>query len=130
MFGPFDGFEIIVLLALGLMIFGPRRLPEIGRTLGKAMFEFRRAASELRTSIEREVDLEEIRKTTGQLNKEVAQVRNSVARGAALDPRKALDDALGGEVRKSLDEVRSAIEGGPETPPGNPKGTGGGVAGD
>jgi TatA/E family protein of Tat protein translocase len=129
MFGPFDGFEIIVLLALGLMIFGPRRLPEIGRTLGKALFEFRRAASELRTSIEREIDLEEVKKASGQLNKEVAKVRDSIARGA-LDPGQALDQALGGEVRQSLDEVRSAIEGSPETPPGAPKGTGRGAAGD
>jgi len=129
MFGPFDGFEIIVLLALGLMIFGPRRLPEIGRTVGKALFEFRKAANELRTSIEREIDLEDVKKTSGLIHKEIAQVRDSVARGA-LDPGGALDKVLGGEVKQSLDDVRSAIEGGPETPPANPKGTGGGVAGD
>ena len=45
MFGPLGGFELLVLAAIGLLVFGPRRLPEIGRTLGKAMLEFRRAAN-------------------------------------------------------------------------------------
>ena len=128
MFGPFDGFEIVVLLALGLMVFGPRRLPEIGRTLGKALYEFRRAATELKTSIEREIDLEEVRKATGQLQKQAADVRDSVARGV-LDPKQALDKALGGDLTSSLDEARSAIEGGLEPPPGDPKGTSGSGAG-
>lgn len=127
MFGPFDGFEIIVLLALGLMIFGPRRLPEIGRTLGKALFEFRRAASELRSSIEREIDLEDVRKASGQFHKEVSQVRDSVSRGI-LDPKKSFDEAIGSAV-KSLEDVTSAIQGGQETPPNDPKGTGGGAEG-
>lgn len=128
MFGPFDGFEIIVLLALGLMIFGPRRLPEIGRTVGKALFEFRRAASELRSSLEREIDLEDVRKASGQFHKEVSQVRDSVSRGV-LDPKKSFDEAMGSAV-KSLEDVTSAIEGGLKTPPNDPKGTGGGGTGD
>jgi TatA/E family protein of Tat protein translocase len=128
MFGPFDGFEIVVLLALGLMIFGPRRLPEIGRTLGKALFEFRRAAAELKTSIEREIDLEEVHKATGQIQKQAAEVRDSVARGV-LDTKKAFDKAVGGDLTASLDDARNAIEGSPEPPPGDPKGTGGGGAG-
>lgn len=128
MFGPFDGFEIIVLLALGLMIFGPRKLPEIGRTVGKAMFEFRRAATELKTSIEREIDLEEVRKASEQVHKEVSQVRESVARNVP-DPKKAFDDAVGGEVRRSIEEVRTAVEEDPQPPQGGPKGTGGGGAG-
>lgn len=128
MFGPFDGFEIIVLLALGLMIFGPRRLPEIGRTVGKALFEFRRAATELRTSIEREIDLEDVRKASGQLRSEVTQVRESVSRGV-MDPKKSFDEAIGSAV-KSLEDVTSAIEGTQEAPPNDPKRTGGGAAGD
>ena len=127
MFGPFDGFEIVVLLALGLIIFGPRRLPEIGRTVGKALFEFRRAASDLRSSIEREIDLEDVRKTSGQLNREISQVRESVSRGV-LDPKKSFDDAIGSAV-KSLESITNAIEGGQEPPPNDPKGTGGGGAG-
>ncbi|MFQ5702255.1 MAG: Sec-independent protein translocase protein TatB [Acidobacteriota bacterium] len=80
MFGPLGGFEILVLAAIGLLVFGPRRLPEIGRTLGKAMLEFRKAASDLRNSIEREIDLDELKKTTHTIHQEVRE------QAKALDP--------------------------------------------
>jgi sec-independent protein translocase protein TatA len=51
--------ELLVIIVLALIIFGPRRLPEIGRTVGKSMREFRRAASELRAEIENDLDEEE-----------------------------------------------------------------------
>lgn len=57
-FGSLGVPEILFILVLALLIFGPRRLPEIGKTLGKAMGEFRRATSDLKSSIEREVNLE------------------------------------------------------------------------
>lgn len=50
--------ELFVVIILALIIFGPRRLPEIGRTVGKSMREFRRAASELRAEIEHDLDEE------------------------------------------------------------------------
>ena len=50
--------ELLVIIVLALIIFGPRRLPEIGRTVGKSMREFRRAASELRAEIENDLDEE------------------------------------------------------------------------
>jgi sec-independent protein translocase protein TatA len=47
--------ELIFILVLALLIFGPKRLPEIGRTLGKGLTEFRRASNELKRSIETEM---------------------------------------------------------------------------
>jgi sec-independent protein translocase protein TatA len=47
--------ELIFILVLALLIFGPKRLPEIGRTLGKGLSEFRRASNELKRSIETEM---------------------------------------------------------------------------
>ena len=59
--------ETIFIFVLALLIFGPKKLPELGRTLGKAMTEFRRASSELRATfdremhaIERETELKEV----------------------------------------------------------------------
>ena len=55
---PSLGFgEILVILVLALIIFGPRRLPEMGRTIGRSLKEFRRAATDLRSELE--VDLDE-----------------------------------------------------------------------
>ena len=61
MFGPLGFQEILLILVLALLIFGPRKLPEIGRTLGKSLGEFRRATSELKRSIEQEVRTDEIK---------------------------------------------------------------------
>ena len=53
--------ELLLILAVALIVFGPRKLPEIGRTLGKALGEFRRATDDLKNTIEREVRLEELK---------------------------------------------------------------------
>jgi sec-independent protein translocase protein TatA len=44
--------ELIVILIVALIVFGPKRLPEIGRTLGRSLQEFRRASSDLREQLE------------------------------------------------------------------------------
>lgn len=51
--------EIAFILVLALLIFGPKKLPEIGRTLGKGMAEFRKATNELKRSVNTELALEE-----------------------------------------------------------------------
>ncbi len=51
--------EIVFILVLALLIFGPKKLPEIGRTLGKGVSEFRRATDELKRSINTELALDE-----------------------------------------------------------------------
>ncbi|GMU67461.1 MAG: hypothetical protein AMXMBFR36_37350 [Acidobacteriota bacterium] len=59
MFGSLGLPEILFILVLALLLFGPRRLPEIGRTIGKGLSEFRRATNDLKRSIESEIELEE-----------------------------------------------------------------------
>jgi TatA/E family protein of Tat protein translocase len=65
--GPLGIQETIFIFVFALLIFGPKKLPELGRTIGKAMTEFRRASSELKatfdremTAIERESELKEV----------------------------------------------------------------------
>jgi sec-independent protein translocase protein TatA len=52
--GPLGWQETIFIFVLALLIFGPKKLPELGKTIGKAMTEFRRASSELRSTWDRE----------------------------------------------------------------------------
>jgi len=61
MFGSLGVSELILIFAVILIVFGPRRLPEIGKTLGKALGEFRKATDDLKNTIEREVRLEELK---------------------------------------------------------------------
>ena len=58
MFGPIGMQEMMFIMAAALLIFGPRKLPELGRTLGRGMAEFRRATSDLKRSIDVELDEE------------------------------------------------------------------------
>lgn len=59
MFGPLGFPELLFILVLALLIFGPKRLPEVGRTIGKGMAQFRRATTDLKRTIETEISLEE-----------------------------------------------------------------------
>ena len=61
MFGSLGFPELILIFFVALIVFGPRRLPEIGRSIGKALGEFKRASEELKSSIEREVQVEELK---------------------------------------------------------------------
>lgn len=63
MFGPIGMPELIIILTLALIIFGPRKLPELGRSLGKSLGEFKRASNELRNTLDEEIRLEEQRST-------------------------------------------------------------------
>ncbi|HWN42328.1 MAG TPA: twin-arginine translocase TatA/TatE family subunit [Thermoanaerobaculia bacterium] len=59
MFGPLGFPELIFILVLALLIFGPKRLPEIGRTIGRGMAEFRKASTDLKRTINTELALDE-----------------------------------------------------------------------
>ena len=59
MFGSIGMPELIIILVIALIIFGPRKLPELGRSLGKSIGEFRRASNELRSTLEEEIRVEE-----------------------------------------------------------------------
>ena len=61
MFGSLGVPEILLIMVVVLIVFGPRKLPEVGRMLGKALGEFRRATDDLKNTIEREVRVEELR---------------------------------------------------------------------
>ena len=57
--GPFGFQEMIVILVIALIIFGPRKLPELGRSLGRSINEFKRASNELRSTLDDEIRAEE-----------------------------------------------------------------------
>ena len=83
MFGSIGGPEVILLFIAALLLFGPRRLPEIGRTLGKALSEFRRATNDFKMNLEREVQLEEIKSAVRPI--ENAPRPQAIARSIVLD---------------------------------------------
>ena len=59
MFGSIGMPELIIILVIALIIFGPRKLPELGKSLGRSLNEFKRASQDLQNTLEQEIKLEE-----------------------------------------------------------------------
>jgi sec-independent protein translocase protein TatA len=59
MFGSIGMPELIIILVIALIIFGPRKLPELGRSLGRSINEFKKASNELRSTLEEEIRIED-----------------------------------------------------------------------
>jgi len=51
--------ELLIIGVVALIVFGPRKLPELGRSLGKSLQEFRRATNELKHTLDEEISIEE-----------------------------------------------------------------------
>jgi sec-independent protein translocase protein TatA len=73
MFGSIGVPELIVILAIALLIFGPKKLPEVGRSIGKALREFRKTSDEIKEKIEEEIQAEEFKDIKEELNKKVGE---------------------------------------------------------
>jgi len=72
MFGPIGMPELIVIMVLALIIFGPRKLPELGRSLGRSLNEFKKASNELKHTLDEEIRVEEQRTVEQQRAAEAA----------------------------------------------------------
>ena len=90
MFGSIGMPELIIILTLALIIFGPRKLPELGRSLGRSLGEFKRASNELRNTLDEEIRIEE--------------ERNSAQRAAAPSPRPADEAPVPDSSQEAADD--------------------------
>jgi len=72
--------EMLLIMAIALLVFGPRKLPEIGKSLGKAIREFKRSSDELKARFEEEVHAEEF--------KSIKDVKDELKKDIELDEEK------------------------------------------
>jgi sec-independent protein translocase protein TatA len=84
MFGSIGMPELIIIFVIALIIFGPRKLPELGRSLGKSLAEFKRASNELKSTLEEEIRLDEQR-TSFEASK-AANTAPAAATTTTVDP--------------------------------------------
>jgi TatA/E family protein of Tat protein translocase len=94
MFGSLGMPELLMIFVVALIVFGPRKLPEIGKTLGKALGEFKKASDELKNTIEREVHVEELKDLKNVTlmpppDTTVSRAEPAAAEGAAAAPAPA-----------------------------------------
>ncbi len=73
--------ELIIIFVIALIIFGPKKLPDLGKSLGKSLAEFKRASNDLKNTLEEEVRLEEQRAAV-----EKEKEKQKTAEPAALNP--------------------------------------------
>jgi sec-independent protein translocase protein TatA len=102
--------EMAVIFILALVLFGPKKLPELGRTIGKAMTEFRRASNDLKATFEREMQTLErehlsIQETTRDAAREIAEATyEAVPPQSMWNP---LEDVMKEEI--NLDPASDAV---------------------
>ena len=112
MFGSIGMPELVIILVIALIIFGPRKLPELGRSLGKSIGEFKKASNELRSTLEEEIRFEDQRDQRAALKAEQRRIemerlkglRNKVEDILANNPKLA---AIRSQIR--LDMIRDGL---------------------
>ena len=89
MFGTLGGPELFLIMVVALIVFGPKKLPEIGKSLGRMMNEFKRASSEFRQTLEDEVEADKRRETArieAPVNASATVIEPATAHVAAPEP--------------------------------------------
>jgi sec-independent protein translocase protein TatB len=70
--------EMLLILAIALIVIGPKKLPDLAKSLGRALGEFKRATSDLKETLEIDADLSDVKKAFDDMNQDV---RDTVAEG-------------------------------------------------
>ena len=92
--------ELVIILVIALIIFGPRKLPELGRSLGKSIGEFRKASNELKSTLEEEIRVEEQKEQRAKLEAEQA----TAVAGASPIPESIFTPTAGAPADPAPDE--------------------------
>jgi sec-independent protein translocase protein TatA len=78
MFGSIGPAELILIFIVALLVFGPKKLPEIGKSVGKAIREFKRTSEEIKGRIEDEIQASELKDAAKDLRDGVSNLRSEV----------------------------------------------------
>jgi sec-independent protein translocase protein TatA len=75
--------ELILIFVVALLVFGPKKLPELGRSLGKGLAEFKKASDDLKKTIENEI--EQGKQEAAEVKKSVAEVRSTLTAAPPIE---------------------------------------------
>ncbi len=116
MLGPIGAQELIIIFVIALIVFGPRKLPQLGKSLGRSIGEFKRASNELRSTLEQEIRVEETRK---EIMEPIENISNEAKE--AIKKATELEDDFEGELEDASSapthEAHATESEKPEKPP-------------
>lgn len=105
MFGSIGFPELIVILSIALLVFGPKKLPEVGRSIGRALREFRKTSDEIKDRIEEEIQAEEFRDMEKSIKSEYDNMNSSAEDIYGPEKDKSeKDDQFSSQQEKSKEE--------------------------
>jgi TatA/E family protein of Tat protein translocase len=96
MFGSVGTPELIIIFVIALIVFGPRKLPELGKSLGKSLAEFKRASNELKNTLDEEIRMEERKQQVAQEPPRVAEFHDTTTA-----PATGTDHSIGSVPRQN-----------------------------
>jgi TatA/E family protein of Tat protein translocase len=115
MFGSLGMPELILILVIALIVFGPKKLPEVGRSLGKAMREFKRTTEEIKGKFEEQINAEEFK----DIKSDLADIKKEIS-GTFELPNEIKD--LTRDLNAPLDAPPPAAAPAPSSVPAPPVG--------
>jgi sec-independent protein translocase protein TatB len=111
--------EMIIILAVALIVFGPKRLPELAKSLGRALGEFKRATSDLKQSIETDSGLDEVRTSLDEVKKDIQSQMDlndaAPTSDAAPESGQSQGDEPLDKVKAAFDKMNTAPESAPSS---------------
>jgi sec-independent protein translocase protein TatA len=87
MFGSIGMPELIIILVIALIIFGPRKLPELGKSLGRSLNEFKKASNDLQNTLEQEIKIEEQKESAAKARAEESTASAAIPTASAAIPK-------------------------------------------
>ena len=106
--------ELLLILAVALVVIGPKKLPDLAKSLGRAMGEFKRATNDLKQSIEQETGLDEVRQSMKEVNRDIRQSFDSVNTQPATtgaETTEDIKDVPPDEKDSDRDKIDAAVAG-------------------
>ncbi|MGB8952652.1 MAG: Sec-independent protein translocase protein TatB [Candidatus Aminicenantales bacterium] len=73
MFGNIGFPELLIILAIALLVFGPKKLPEVGRSIGRAIREFRKTSDEIKGRFEEQIRTDEFKDIKEEIQKDIEE---------------------------------------------------------
>lgn len=104
MLGPIGMQELIIIFVIALIVFGPRKLPQLGKSLGRSIAEFKRASNELRSTLEQEIRVEETRKDIMEPIESIRREADEMVRDATTAAEKEIDADEKAKAEKAGDD--------------------------